>query len=211
MTILVFLNKTQIQKRLKYVIISRDVKNMIILVGASASGKTEISKVLFNNYHYKKCVTTTTRQIRVNEIEDVDYHFKTKEAFELLIKNDELIEHTIYQNEYYGIQKKDIMNNGVVILDPNGVNSVIKAYKDVIYVVLVEADKSHRFARMFGRKDKIETIYKRLETDDIIFSKENLNKIDLIITNNQEALDDLASQIHENYQLFLSKITKELK
>lgn len=184
---------------------------MIILVGASASGKTEISKVLFNKYLYKKCITTTTRIKRVNEINDIDYHFKTKEAFETLIKNDELVEHTTYQNEYYGIQKKDIMNNGVVILDPSGVNSVIKTYKDVIYVVLVEADSAQRFSRMVDRKDDLETINKRLQTDDEIFDKNNLDKIDLIITNNQEALDDLASQIHENYQLFLSKISKTLK
>jgi len=183
---------------------------MIILVGASASGKTEISKVLFNKYHYKKCITTTTRGKRINEKDGIDYHFTSSDQFIRLIEKEELVEYTVYQNNYYGFQKKDIMENGVVILDPNGVNNVVKQFREIIYVVLVEASKEHRFTRMIQRKDDFEQIHKRISTDDQIFDKEHLLKIDLIITNNQEALDDLASQIHENYQLFLSKINGKL-
>ena len=39
---------------------------MIILVGASASGKTEICKALCYKYGFKKFVTTTTREQRSN-------------------------------------------------------------------------------------------------------------------------------------------------
>ena len=35
---------------------------MLILVGPSASGKTEIANILINDYHMKKVVTYTTRQ-----------------------------------------------------------------------------------------------------------------------------------------------------
>ena len=57
---------------------------MIILVGASASGKTEIAKILYKK-GYKKCVTTTTRQIRPSEVNGIDYHFITKEDFNKLL------------------------------------------------------------------------------------------------------------------------------
>ena len=46
---------------------------MIILVGPSASGKTEIAKILIKEYGYQKFVTTTTRNIRINEKDNVDY------------------------------------------------------------------------------------------------------------------------------------------
>ena len=184
---------------------------MIILVGASASGKTEISKILFQKYNYKKCITTTTRDKRINEVDGIDYHFKNKEAFCELISNDELVEYTIYQDNYYGFQKKDITENGVVILDPNGVNNLIKQYREIIYVVLVESSIDHRYERMIRRRDEIELIKKRIETDDLIFDQNHLLKIDLIITNNQEALEDLATQIHQNYQLFLNKINGKLE
>ena len=39
---------------------------MIILVGASASGKTEICKALCYKYGFKKFVTTTTRYVQYN-------------------------------------------------------------------------------------------------------------------------------------------------
>ena len=54
---------------------------MIILVGASASGKTEIAKLIIKKYGFKKMVTTTTRPMRAGEVADIDYHFISKEEF----------------------------------------------------------------------------------------------------------------------------------
>ena len=54
---------------------------MIILVGASASGKTEIANILIKKYGYEKMVTATTRPMRVNEVNKVDYFFLTEEEF----------------------------------------------------------------------------------------------------------------------------------
>ena len=58
---------------------------MIILVGPSASGKTEIAKILIKEYGYQKFVTTTTRNIRINEKDNADYHFINKEQFFIMI------------------------------------------------------------------------------------------------------------------------------
>ena len=48
---------------------------MLVIVGASASGKTEIANILVSQFSYTKSVTTTTRQKRVHEIDDIHYHF----------------------------------------------------------------------------------------------------------------------------------------
>ena len=64
---------------------------MIILVGPSASGKTEIVKYLIKYFSYTKFVTTTTRNIRVNEINGVDYNFISTAEFLDKIKNNEFI------------------------------------------------------------------------------------------------------------------------
>ena len=55
---------------------------MIVLVGASASGKTELAKQLYQTYGYKKCITTTTREPRKNEVDGIDYHFLSQETFD---------------------------------------------------------------------------------------------------------------------------------
>ena len=54
---------------------------MIILVGASASGKTEVAKYLIKNYGFEKVVTFTTRVKRPSEIDKIDYNFVTKDQF----------------------------------------------------------------------------------------------------------------------------------
>ena len=55
---------------------------MLVLIGASASGKTEIAKILIKDYNFKKMVTTTTRRKRKGEINKVDYNFITLNKFE---------------------------------------------------------------------------------------------------------------------------------
>ena len=56
---------------------------MLILIGPSASGKTEVAKYLKKMYHIDKIITYTTRNPRENELKDVDYHFISLEEFAL--------------------------------------------------------------------------------------------------------------------------------
>ncbi len=172
---------------------------MIVLVGASASGKTELSKILFKAYGYTKCITTTTRDPRINEINDIDYHFLTKEQFLDLKNKDAFFEVSIYQNEYYGIQKKDVNHKGLVIVDPNGANALYQQIKDDIFIVYVEANQLLRMDRMYQRHDAEELIKKRIANDEKVFDKAQLMHIDLVITNEKHQLEDLAYDIHQSY------------
>ncbi len=179
---------------------------MIILVGASASGKTEIAKILYKN-GYKKCVTTTTRQIRPSEVDGIDYHFITKEEFNKLLLENAFLEVTSYQDNLYGLQKKDIISDGVAILDPNGANNVITSIGMDVFVVFIKSSKQKRKERMIKRKDTIESIKNRLKNDDKTFKTKNLIKVDLVIDNKDEPLEYLAKKINDKYQEFANKKT----
>ena len=74
---------------------------MIVLSGASASGKTEAAKMLMVKYGIQKAITTTTRPVRCNEVNGKDYFFVSKEVFEQMIKEDRFVEHTLYNGNYY--------------------------------------------------------------------------------------------------------------
>ena len=65
---------------------------MIVLIGASASGKTEAAKMLMAKYGIQKAITTTTRPMRVHEVDGRDYFFVSKEKFDQLIKEDKFVE-----------------------------------------------------------------------------------------------------------------------
>ncbi|MDD4005965.1 MAG: guanylate kinase, partial [Bacilli bacterium] len=69
---------------------------MIILVGASASGKTEIAKILTRKYGIVKAITHTTRDMREGEKNGVDYFFVSKDEFAALAKQNAFVETTFY-------------------------------------------------------------------------------------------------------------------
>lgn len=178
---------------------------MIVLVGASASGKTETTKMLVKKHNYKKLVTTTTRGPRINEVDGKDYHFLTKQEFEEKLANNEFVEHTIYQNNYYGIQKKDVTDNAVVVVDPKGANVLYKKLKTKLFICLIDAKKDVRKDRMLKRNDHPLDIKRRLKSDDKIFRKTNLDNIDLLIKIDDQRIENIADLIHNNYLNFLKK------
>lgn len=178
---------------------------MIIFVGASASGKTELARALFQIYGYQKCITTTTRAPRVHEIDGVDYHFLSLDRFRELQKNDAFIEVTEYQNHFYGIQKKDVKKEGIVILDPNGANTLIEKLSQDVFLIYVSTNEIIRKNRMLERKDRKETVIKRIEADRLVFDPKHLKRIDLIVTNENHSILELAHEVHEKYQNYLKK------
>ncbi|MDY0277691.1 MAG: AAA family ATPase [Acholeplasma sp.] len=172
---------------------------MIVLIGASASGKTEIAKKLVEKHNVKKCITTTTRPMRIGETNDFDYHFITKEEFVNGINNKDFIEYAIYSDNYYGINRKDVFPNSVVVVEPTGANNLIDALKNDAFIVFIESNKSIRMKRMIARGDKKIDIDKRLENDDVIFKREALKRIDLSLDNNEHKIADLAEKIMNYY------------
>lgn len=92
---------------------------MIILIGPSASGKTEIAKYLISTFSFNKFVTTTTRTPRVGEINDVDYHFINKDKFNDLVSNNKFIEYVNYNDNFYGTTLEEIDDKKVLILVSN--------------------------------------------------------------------------------------------
>lgn len=179
---------------------------MIVIIGASASGKTEISRVLQNEFNYIKCITTTTRQARKGERDNIDYHFLTKEDFLKKLSKDEFVEHTSYNDNYYGINKKDIKENSLVIVDPNGANELIRKLSNKAFIVYVETDKEIRKNRMIKRGDNTEIIKLRLKNDTEVFNKDKLLKIDLVINNKDQPLKELAEKIDLEYKKYKDKI-----
>jgi len=172
---------------------------MIVLVGPSASGKTELAKLLFHEFKYKKCITSTTRKPRINEVHDVDYHFLTFHEFLDIKTHGGFLEVSKYHHNYYGFQKNDVMYKGVVVLDPNGANAVVDAKIKDTFIVFVKSDEHIRKARMIERGDDLKTIESRLIDDQEVFQLSHMKHIDLIIENNQDNLIKLAKTIHLAY------------
>ena len=148
---------------------------MIVLVGPSASGKTEAAKLLYSIYGIKKVITHTTRPMRIGEKDDVDYHFVSKEEFLKLKEKNYFIETTLYNGNYYGTSKSEVSDNKVLIVDPNGVKSILSLNDPRIIIFRLNADSTTRFNRMIIRGDSIENIEQRISKDKVVFSEDALS------------------------------------
>ena len=179
---------------------------MLILIGPSASGKTEVAKLLAKKYNITKIVTYTTRAPRVNEVNGVDYNFVSVEEFAKLTQDEFFVETTYYNSNYYGTAKKDIKDDKCVILDPNGLKSFLALNDERIVSIFLDSDEKTRFNRMLLRKDSVEDAERRLVNDRIAFNLANLHGISFIVNSAEITLTDLTDQVMELYQGVLKSL-----
>ncbi len=173
---------------------------MIVLAGASASGKTEVAKVLAKKYGITKIVTTTTREKRKDEVNGVDYFFVSKEEFEKMILDDRFVEYTLYNGQMYGSTKDQIANDKCVVIDPAGLRSYINLNNKDIVTFYLEADEETRHKRMILRGDDAEKIKSRIENDRIAFKKKNIAKVDYVIdADDKFSIEEVAEKVYQAY------------
>ena len=174
--------------------------NMIILTGPSASGKTELAKILLQKYGIQKVVTHTTRPIRHNEIDGVDYHFVSDTMFQTLKKQDAFVETTHYNEYYYGTSFKELGNNKVVTVDPNGLH-VFVALKNPRYITFfIEASETTRINRILIRGQDLAFAKQRIQWDRESFKPDKLVPTDHSIDNESVTIEDAADTIYSLYQ-----------
>ena len=78
-------------------------KYLFVVSGAAGTGKDSVVKALREAHpEIEKTVSATTRAPRPGEQEGVDYYYRTREQFQQLIENDQVVEHNFYNGNYYG-------------------------------------------------------------------------------------------------------------
>lgn len=172
---------------------------MIILIGASATGKTEVGKLLDSKYDIMKVVTYTTRPIRVGEVDGVDYHFLTKEEFIELKDNDFFFEWMEYNDNYYGTSRESLIFDSYLIVDFNGLKKY-KASNIESTAFYFTCSKDIRLNRMLYRGDSLENAKKRIEVDDEAFTDEIKKYVDHVIDVSCTSLDDVTKTVYELYK-----------
>lgn len=173
---------------------------MIILVGASASGKTEVAKYLIKNYKFKKVVTYTTRSKRKGEINKIDYNFVTKEEFLSLKEKNFFVETTNYNGNFYGTPKNEIGLYKVLIVDPNGLKCFINLKDATIVSFLIIGSEEKRKERMIARGDDIRDVEKRLINDKIDFDSKNIESTNFQIDGDNITISQMSELIYNDYK-----------
>lgn len=126
----------------------------IILSGPSGAGKTEIIDFIEKkDSTFLEATGSTTRQKR--EIETGRMYFITREEFETLIENNELIEYCIYNGNYYGVAKTEFQKLQQYHLMFNvgypSAKVIKELYVDSFMIYLLPPTKEELLRRLDGR------------------------------------------------------------
>ena len=178
---------------------------MLVISGASASGKTEVAHIIEKKFGLTRVITVTTREKRVGEQDGVDYFFVSKEDFKKLIEDGKLVEFAEYNGNFYGSRKDQIADDHILVVEANGLKAYIALNDPSIITFALTANAKIREERMKCRGDKVCDIEKRLKSDRTVFSKTNLKGVNYFIENNTATLDELADDIYNKYISNLKK------
>lgn len=169
---------------------------LFVVSGPAGVGKGTIVRKLIEIYDSAVLsISATSRLPRPSEIDGESYFFKTKEQFEEMIENGELIEWVEYCENYYGTPRdfvcSEIEKGNVLILEieVEGALKVKELFPDCVLCFIFPPDFSELKKRLKGRgTEDEESIHKRLlRAEDEI---QLIDKYDYILIN-----DDIDSAV----------------
>ncbi len=138
---------------------------LLVLSGPSGAGKsTVVSKLMEMRGDVCFSVSATTRSPRPGEEDGVNYFFVSRERFEELVQNDQMLEHAEYVGNCYGTPRayvEEKLNAGMnVILDieVQGAQQVIQSAPDAILVFLVPPSLEELGRRLRSRGTESEEV-----------------------------------------------------
>ncbi len=144
---------------------------LIVISGPSGVGKsTVLKRVMEQCPNLRFSVSATTRSIRPNETEGVNYYFVSREQFQDMIEKQELLEYTEYVGNFYGTPEKQLnkmLEDGYDILldiEVQGAMNVKARREDAVLIFISAPSMSVIEHRLTNRGDTPEDLIKgRLE------------------------------------------------
>lgn len=141
-----------------------------IISGPSGSGKDTVLKKVFERFpDVAFSISSITRDMRPGEVEGEKYNFVTREHFEKMLNNDELLEYNVFVGNYYGTPKAPVINcinsgrDMIIEVDVNGAEQIRKKMPDAVSIFVMPPSFETLKQRLSGRgTDSQEVIEKRL-------------------------------------------------
>ena len=172
---------------------------LIVISAPSGTGKTTVvKKLLQQSTNLEASVSFTTRKMRENEKEGLDYFFVSEKTFTNMIQNDDFLEHATVFGNFYGTEKKSVSENlkkGVNVIleiDWQGALQIKSSMPSCVMIFLIPPSKEVLLARLKNRgTDSDQEIAYRF--NQAVLDLEQSNKFDLVLINDQ--LDKVVTEI----------------
>lgn len=175
---------------------------LFVMSGPSGTGKGTICAKLLENKDNDVflSVSSTTREIRKDEIDGVTYNYTTVDNFKNMIDNGEMLEYAMYSGNYYGTPKKaveDILSKGKNVLleiEPQGALKIKSIFPEAVLMFILPPSIKELKKRLKDRgRETDEQIEERLAAARWEF--EQSQKYNYIFVNDD--LDECVKKIEE--------------
>ncbi len=186
---------------------------IVYLMGKSSTGKDTIyQRILQNNvFGLKRFVPYTTRPIRSNEKNGVEYFFTDEEGFKRLKEENRIIEDRAYDTfhglwRYFTVndEQLDLENNNYVYIGTleSYVNTKKYFGEEKVLPVLIELDDGIRLERALNREKKqenpkYEEMCRRFLADSADFSEEKVKEAGIEKRFYNQDLEECLREIQE--------------
>ena len=164
---------------------------LIVISAPSGTGKTTVvKKLLQQSTNLEASVSFTTRKMRENEKEGLDYFFVSEKTFTNMIQNDDFLEHATVFGNFYGTEKKSVSEslkegvNVILEIDWQGALQIKSSMPSCVMIFLIPPSKEVLLARLKNRgTDSDQEIAYRF--NQAVLDLEQSNKFDHVLVNDQ--------------------------
>ena len=197
---------------------------LTVISGFSGAGKGTVVKQLLQEYDYGLSISATTRSPREGEQDGREYFFKTKEEFEKMTREHQLIEYAQYVGNYYGtpkgyvVQQLEQGKDVILEIEMQGALRVREILPEVNLIFLTPPTVDELERRLVSRgTETAEVIRERMARakEESAYMKE----YDYVVINDD--LDECVENVHqlirslhykrEQQEGFIQKIKQEFE
>lgn len=183
------------------------MNNIYLIVGASGSGKSAITKQLKEKYHLIQVQSYTTREQESRDDDENTHIFVTQQEF---AKIPNIVGYTRYQGNEYGATIGQVESADLYIINPDGLEYFCRHYKGkkTPKIIFIDSDLTTRYERMVKRvEDKgtehltaVDKSLNRIKTDISEFYDyiHNNAHVDFRVSNNKnDNLNQVVDKIYD--------------
>ncbi len=189
---------------------------ILAVMGQAGAGKDSFVNAIIDGEFLpwaKPIISCTTRPIRENEQDGVNYHYLTNDEFTEQVINGEMLEATVFNNWCYGTSIKNLDKNAlnIGVFNPEGVEILRSNSQINLTVVYITATDKVRLIRQLMREahPNCDEIVRRYSADKKDFVASRINEInpDFVIQNNGDVdIETLAMQFVIQHYNMLGEI-----
>ena len=132
---------------------------LVVVSGPYGCGKSSIDQLLIKTRkNITMSISDTTRKIRGEEKDGIDYNFISKEKFLENIENDKYLEYATVHSHYYGTPKKNIdkfLKDGIDVIleiDIEGARKVKEKCPNAVFIFIMPPSMEILKERLVNRK-----------------------------------------------------------